>query len=264
MIALAAEAQAAFFSYSRDDSEFAFRLAKDLKSAGANVWLDQVDIAPGEEWDSAVEVALDQSPHMLLILSPSSVKSRNVRNEITFALNKQERIIPILYQDCEVPLQLLRVQHIDFRSDYASGLKTLLETLAAEQPLKPGAGDFPTMSFPHGETKAAEASAEDWLKLVDSGDYAKSWHEASPTFRAAVTQRDWKQKLRAMRIPLGAVVSRRLHSAKQTTQLQGAPDGEYVVIEYHTSFEHKQTAIENFVSERDKGGQWRASGYFFK
>jgi hypothetical protein len=130
---LATEAQTAFFSYSRDDSEFALRLAEDLKAARAAVWMDQLDIEPGEEWDSAVEAALGRSPRMLLILSPTSVISRSVRNEITFALNKQKRIIPVLYRDCEVPLQLLRVQHIDFRADYDRGLKTLLKTLVVER-----------------------------------------------------------------------------------------------------------------------------------
>jgi hypothetical protein len=48
--------QTAFFSYSRDDSEFALRLAADLKAAGANVWLDQLDIAPGQRWARTVQM----------------------------------------------------------------------------------------------------------------------------------------------------------------------------------------------------------------
>jgi TIR domain len=112
-------AKAAFFSYCRDDSEFALRLAEDLKTAGANVWLDQLDIDAGQEWDSAIEDAVRQCPQMLLILSPASVQSRNVRNEVAFALDEQKAIIPVLYQDCRVPLQLLRIQHLDFRTDYA-------------------------------------------------------------------------------------------------------------------------------------------------
>jgi len=55
---VAADAPAAFFSYSREDSEFALRLAEDLKAAGAVVWIDQLDISPSEEWDIAVEEAL--------------------------------------------------------------------------------------------------------------------------------------------------------------------------------------------------------------
>ena len=48
-----------FFSYSRADSDFALRLAKDLREAGASVWVDQLDVKLGQRWDSAVESALE-------------------------------------------------------------------------------------------------------------------------------------------------------------------------------------------------------------
>ena len=60
---------AAFISYSREDSEFAFRLANDLKVAGADVWLDQLDILPGRPWDNAIEDALMDTPQTLAATS---------------------------------------------------------------------------------------------------------------------------------------------------------------------------------------------------
>ena len=56
------EPQTAFFSYCREDSDFALNLAEDLKAAGAHVWIDQLDIEPGTPWDRAVEEALNQAP----------------------------------------------------------------------------------------------------------------------------------------------------------------------------------------------------------
>jgi len=156
---VAADAPAAFFSYSREDSEFALRLAEDLKAAGAVVWIDQLDISPSEEWDIAVEEALIRSPRVLLILSPASVKSKSVRNEIAFALDEKKAIIPVLYQDCMVPLQLRRIQHIDFRSDYARGLKQLLKALGVTQPTK---------SVPHGSRDRdlqAPSNVDDMIAL---------------------------------------------------------------------------------------------------
>ena len=64
---------AAFFSYSREDSEFVLRVAGDLKAAGANVWLDQIDILPGQRWDDAIARALADCPRILVVLSPASV-----------------------------------------------------------------------------------------------------------------------------------------------------------------------------------------------
>ena len=129
-----ADAPTAFFSYSREDSEFALRLAQDLREGGASVWIDQLDIQPGEAWDSAVEQAVTRCQRMVVILSPISVKSTNVRNEIVFALDEKKIIVPVLYQDCVIPLQLRRIQYTDFRTDYARSLKILLKTLGfAEQ-----------------------------------------------------------------------------------------------------------------------------------
>jgi hypothetical protein len=132
----------AFISYSRMDSEFAKRLATDLKNAGVPVWFDQLDIKAGHEWDDSIETALTESDRLILILSPDSVQSRNVRNEITWALDKKKTLFPILIKDCEVPLQLRRIQYIDFRTDYARGFAALLGHLQG-QPLQSGQAPDP-------------------------------------------------------------------------------------------------------------------------
>jgi hypothetical protein len=48
------------------------------------------------------------------------------------------------------------------------------------------------------------------------------------------------------------------------TSLPGAPDGEYVVIAYETSFDKKQAATETITPMKDADGRWRVSGYFIK
>lgn len=123
---------AAFFSYSREDSEFVLQVAGDLKAANANVWLDQMDIVPGQRWDDAVEQALAECPRMLVVLSPAAVHSTNVMDEVSFALEEGKTVIPILYRDCGIPFRLRRVQYIDFRRDYQRGLAELLKILAAQ------------------------------------------------------------------------------------------------------------------------------------
>ena len=130
---MTSDALQVFFSYSRADSfEFANHLADDLKAAGTVVWIDQ-HIEPGRHWDRAVKDALINCHRMLVILSPSSVESDNVLNEIDLALEKKKAIIPVLYMDCEPPLFLRRVQYIDFRTNYARGLQDLLKALQLQQ-----------------------------------------------------------------------------------------------------------------------------------
>jgi hypothetical protein len=110
----------------------------------------------------------------------------------------------------------------------------------------------------------AQQSASNWLGLVDSGKYADSWQEAASMFKAAVGKEQWQSMMRASRDPLGKMVSRKLKSATYTKTLPGAPDGEYVVIQYDSSFEHKQSAVETVTPMLDQDGKWRVAGYFIK
>jgi len=110
----------------------------------------------------------------------------------------------------------------------------------------------------------AQQSADAWLAWVDSGQYAESWQEASQLFKAAVTKEQWRSKLQASRDPFGKMLSRKLKSATYSKTLPGAPDGEYVVIQYESSFEHKQAAVETVTPMLDKDGTWRVSGYYIK
>ncbi len=112
--------------------------------------------------------------------------------------------------------------------------------------------------------EAAVTASQAWLALVDQGNYSGSWEEAAEYFRAAVTVEQWQRSMRAFREPLGRVVSRKLKSKHYTNTLPGAPDGEYVVIQYQTSFENKKSAIETITPMLDKDAKWRVSGYYIK
>lgn len=123
-----------FVSYSRDDGEFASRLAQDLKQAGGAIWIDKLDIHPGAMWERALEEALTNCSRVLVILSPASVGSENVMAEVAFGLDEKKEIIPVLYRDCKIPLRLRPIQYIDFRKeqDYKRALGELLSTLGRE------------------------------------------------------------------------------------------------------------------------------------
>ena len=122
-----------FFSYSRDNSDFVINLANDLREAGANVWMDQIDIKPGTRWDRSIENALVSSQTLLVILSKSSVESNNVMDEVSFALEEGKHIVPVLFEECTIPFRLRRLQFADFTGDPKKGIKTLIEALHLEQ-----------------------------------------------------------------------------------------------------------------------------------
>jgi hypothetical protein len=125
-------------------------------------------------------------------------------------------------------------------------------------------GSATVMAGRSDREKAAIAAAEQWLTIVDKGKYAESWNESSEYFQQAVTQDQWEQAVQAVREPLGKLISRKVKSATYTTSLPGAPDGQYVVIQFNTSFGNKKSAIETVTPRMDSDGKWRVSGYYIK
>jgi hypothetical protein len=113
-------------------------------------------------------------------------------------------------------------------------------------------------------TREAEVAARTWLALVDAADYAQSWDTAAQYFRNWIPQSQWVSRLSAARGPLGGLRSRQLSSSRFARSLPGAPDGEYVVLRFSTSFEHKAAATETVTPMKDPDGQWRVSGYYIR
>jgi len=112
-----------FISYTRKDSEFALRIAKDLKEAGHEIWIDQLDITAGKRWDVEIEEALSHCNNLLVILSANAVISNNVLDEISYYIEEGKVIIPIIKEECKIPFRIRRVQYVNFKSNYNEGLK---------------------------------------------------------------------------------------------------------------------------------------------
>ncbi len=115
-----------------------------------------------------------------------------------------------------------------------------------------------------GNTVAQQAAAETWVALVDGAQYAASWETAAAFFRNAVPQQKWAEAAAVARGPLGSLTSRTLKSSTATKSLPGAPDGEYVVFQFNTTFEKKAAAVETVTVFHEPDGQWRVVGYFVR
>lgn len=111
--------------------------------------------------------------------------------------------------------------------------------------------------------QAAKNAALAWLALVDEARYDASWTAAASLLRQQVGTRDWVKAVTAARAPMGDLITRRLTSATYTTHLPGAPDGEYVVLQFQTHFANKAQAIETVTPMLD-GDRWRVAGYYVR
>ncbi len=110
----------------------------------------------------------------------------------------------------------------------------------------------------------AQTAAKAWLTLTDTEKYGQSWDASAALLKASITKPDFEKALRTARSPLGALRSRTVKSTTFTRTLPGAPDGEYVVIQYAAQFANKASALETITPMREKDGSWRVSGYYIK
>jgi len=121
-------------------------------------------------------------------------------------------------------------------------------------------GQDSVQEFKEKATKAAEA----WLTLVDDARYGESWESSATLVKKAVSKEEWIQSIESARQMFGRVIRRTIRSRQYTTTLPGAPDGDYVIMQYETAFEKKESAVETVTPILDSDGQWRVSGYYIK
>jgi nitrous oxidase accessory protein NosD len=114
------------------------------------------------------------------------------------------------------------------------------------------------------QVEAPVEAALGWLKLVDDGDYAKSFDEMAALFRGAVSKADWEKTMDLHKKGFGKVVSRKVQSKRRTRHLPTGPAGEYVIIEFESSFENKSKTAETVTLMRDRDGVWRVTRYFIE
>lgn len=126
-----------FISHASADKEFVDKLVKDLTGRGVDVWYDKFDIQLGDSVPGKINEGIADSKYFAIVLSPASVTSKWVTEELNAALIKQISLsgtflLPLMFKDCNVPPLLAHRRYADFRSDYASALSELLDVLGKD------------------------------------------------------------------------------------------------------------------------------------
>lgn len=123
-----------FISYSRRDQEFVTRLASDLNAQVANVWFDQSTIQLGQKWHDEIMDGIRECKAFILVLSPDSMESNYVREEVNKALELGKTIFPVIYRPAKWKGQfealVKEVQTLDLRSgSYTDNFHRLVDGL---------------------------------------------------------------------------------------------------------------------------------------
>lgn len=125
-----------FISYSHADKTFVDKLAATLVRNRAHVWVDTWELNVGDSIIQRVQDALTEASALLVILSKASVESDWCRKELNAGLmrelsEKKVIVLPVLLEDCTIPLFLREKMYADFRTSFDDGLRKLLDGVSA-------------------------------------------------------------------------------------------------------------------------------------
>jgi glucokinase len=121
-----------FLSYSRADAEAADRIREQLAKK-YTVWQDTVELLVGQDIVQRVFGGITRCRYFAILLTPRSVESRWVHEELStakiLAIEGKTILLPLLYEDCDIPGPLLSKQFIDFSDSFERGMQELENAL---------------------------------------------------------------------------------------------------------------------------------------
>ena len=124
-----------FISYSHSDELIVNKLAAHLVKNNATVWVDTWELNVGDSILNRVQEAIQESSALLVVLSKASVQSEWCKKELSAGLmreldEKKVVVLPVLLEDCEIPVFLREKMYADFRTNFDRGLHGVLEAIA--------------------------------------------------------------------------------------------------------------------------------------
>lgn len=145
-----------FLCHATEDKPKVRALYRRLGADGAEVWLDEVSLLPGQDWRVEIPSAVRAADAVIVCLSSHAAdKEGYIQKEIRFALDAADEkpdgtiyIIPAKLEDCRVPSRLAQWQWVNLFDADERGYDRLLASLRIR------AGKVGASLTPHAETEA--------------------------------------------------------------------------------------------------------------
>jgi len=138
---LAPDVPQLFICHASTDKAHARRLAHALSGEGFRVWIDEAEIKIGDSLIEKIESGIFTSRNLVVLLTANSVSSRWCKEELRMALARQIkgepiRVLPALFEDCEIPGFLLEKAYADFRdpTKFEAGIDALTAAVRVREP----------------------------------------------------------------------------------------------------------------------------------
>ena len=124
-----------FISYSHADKEKVDLIAAHMVKKNATVWVDTWELNVGDSIIQRVQDAITESDALLVILSKASIESEWCKKELNSGLireldEKRIVVLPVLIENCDIPLFLREKMYADLRNDFDNGIKSIMDAVA--------------------------------------------------------------------------------------------------------------------------------------
>lgn len=124
-----------FLSYSRSDGGYVDKLSVAIESVGVRVWVDRRGLRGGDQWREEIVRAIKTADLFMLVLSPNSARSDNVRKELDIAEGAKRPILPVAIAPTKIPsameYQLVGIQIVELWRDSRRAGEWLLKAMSA-------------------------------------------------------------------------------------------------------------------------------------
>lgn len=132
---------------SADKKRFVELFAAALRALGIDAWYDDWEIHPGDSIVQKIEAGLCKADAFVIVLSPASVSSAWVRQELDVGvirrLSDSMRLIPVVLEECEVPMLLRPLQWVRVEGDGPAEVARRVAAAIHGHTSKPPLGDRP-------------------------------------------------------------------------------------------------------------------------
>ena len=127
-----------FLSYARENIDDARKLKASLEQNDIDIWFDEDNLLPGQNWKLEISRAIVNSSLVILLVSNESLSKRGyVQVEMKKALNILEEIpdsdifiIPVRINSCEIFEPGLNDLHwVDLFPSYQRGVESIMKAI---------------------------------------------------------------------------------------------------------------------------------------
>jgi hypothetical protein len=196
-----------FISYSSQERDFVQRLVRDLKDRNIPVWFDEAELEPEDSIIQKIEAGIDRMDYLIVIMSPASVDSRWVQEEIRMALHKgiagrKFNVIPMLKENCKIPGFLRDRKYVDMRqaADYPSGLEKIVRKIRDSLEFKDSLQKF---QDDLQDLKAHDPELAQELGTEKVGDIERAISMVPRAISGEISEGEWTQAAEQLRASLG-------------------------------------------------------------